>query len=145
MAKRLSVFQENMRRGRHFEAAERKGWRHFAKEHRHYEAVTAWASRRGRIDIKIDEHDGVVAIVEIKATDWDALKRASIGRTAQRHVRQVWRYINDHVENQAKEVCAGVVYKHEPKNRETRFRVEQILNDRFIQVAWRKERLGRQK
>jgi hypothetical protein len=59
-----------------------------------FEAATAWGSRHGRIDIRID--DGTdIAVVEIKATNWDRLKRGTIRRMALRHARQIWRYIDD--------------------------------------------------
>lgn len=133
-------FRANLLRGRRFEAEERAGWGHVAKQHIRLEAPTTWASKHGRIDIKIDEDDGSVAIVEIKATDWNALPSTRIRATAQRHARQVWRYVNDHVESQGKDVCAGIVYEHEPRLRAVRLLVEQLLNDRCLQVVWRKER-----
>ena len=138
----VSTFQENVRRGRRFEAEERAGWSHLPKQHIQWEASTTWASKRGRIDIKIDQRDGSAAIVEIKATDWDGLPPKRIRPTAQRHARQVWRYINDYVELQRKDVCAGVVYENEPSQDQVRALVEQVLNERFIQAVRRKGRLN---
>lgn len=73
----------------------------------------------------------------MKATDWDGLRPQNIRPIALRHARQVWRYINDLVETHGKSVFAGIVYEREPRNLEIRVQVEEILNGRFIQVAWR--------
>ncbi len=35
-------------------------------------------------------------------------------------------------------VFAGLVYEHEPRRTEVRLNVENVLNERFIQVVWRK-------
>ncbi len=134
-----SKFLGNVRRGRKFEAEERAGWNHIAKEHIKVESPTTWHSKRGRVDIKIDEGENYIAIIEVKGTDWDNLRPQRIRSTAQRHARQVWRYVDDHVENHGKEVCPALVYEYIPKDPSVRAEVEQILNDRFIQVVWRKE------
>ncbi len=133
-----SKFLEDVRRGRNFEAEERAGWSHIARQHIAFESATAWGLKRGRVDIKIDEDAGYIAVVETKATDWDNLKPHRIRPTAQRHARQVWRYIDDHVENRGKEVCPALVYEYEPKELPIRAEVEQILNNSLIQVVWRK-------
>ncbi len=134
---RSREFQEYCRRGRAFEAEERAGWGHIPREHIQFEAATAWGSRRGRIDIRID--DGTdIAVVEIKATNWDRLKRGTIRRTALRHARQIWRYIDDHVETQGKSVSPGIVYEYEPKDDAIRMEIERVINDRCVQVVWRK-------
>src|SRR3712207_1681335 len=86
-------FHDDIRRGRAFEADERAGWDHVAREHIAFESPTSFGDKRGRIDIKIDEGEDYVVVVEIKATDWDKLKRDRVRATAQRHARQIWRYI----------------------------------------------------
>jgi len=136
--RRRTKFRKDIERGRKFEGEERSGWAHLPKEHVKFEAKTTWGSRRGRIDMKIDDEGGSVAIVEIKATDWDSIKSNRVRATAQRHARQIWRYINDHVGTQEKDVCPAIVYEFEPKRPESRSLVEEILNDRMIQVVWRK-------
>ena len=134
-----SKFLENVRRGREFESEERAGWSHIAREHIKFESPTTWASRRGRVDIKVDEGESYIAIIEVKATLWDNLKPQSIRPTAQRHVRQIWRYADDQLENHGKEVCPALVYEYEPTDPSVRAEVEQILNDCLIQVVWRKD------
>jgi hypothetical protein len=132
-----SKFSENVRRGRRFEAEEKAGWNHIPVKRIHFEASTIWSSKRGRIDIKIDENDGSVTIIEIKSTNWDALSQHRIRCTSQHHARQLWRYINDYLLNQSMDVCAGIIYENEPNNRQVGILVEQVLNDQGIQVVWR--------
>ena len=67
-------FRNNIRRGRRFEAEEKAGWGHIAQTHIAFEASTSSGGKDGRIDIKIDEHLGYIAIVEVKATDWNKLR-----------------------------------------------------------------------
>jgi hypothetical protein len=131
-------FLERVQRGRRFEAEEHTGWAHIPKGQIQFEAKTRWQSKCGRIDILISEADGSASIIENKATDWDSLKPHRIMPTVKRHARQVWRYVNDFVEGQAKQVCPGIVYEREPKSRTLRAFIENELNEYAIQVVWRK-------
>jgi hypothetical protein len=133
-------FRSNIRRGRRFEAEEKAGWGHIAQKHIAFEASTSSGGKGGRIDIKIDENLGYIALVEVKATDWNKLRHHRIRPTAQRHARQVWRYAEDFVDSRGKDVCPAVVYEYEPKDSHIRAEVEQIFNDRMIQVVWRKKK-----
>lgn len=130
------------RRGRAFEAEERAGWDHVPREHIQFEVSTRWQSKRGRIDIRIDDGKDI-AVVEIKATDWDRLKPGTIRSTALRHARQIWRYIDDHVETQGRSVDPGIVYEFEPTDDAIRLEVERAINGRCVQVVWRKGRQAR--
>ena len=129
-------FRVDVARGRKFEVCERAEWAHEA-EKLDFEASTEWKDKSGRIDIKINEEDGSISIVELKATDWDRIKRSRIRTTALRHARQVWRYVNDAVLTESREVCAGVVYEREPSDEIVREEVEAALNERLLQVVWR--------
>jgi hypothetical protein len=111
-------FSENVQRGRRFEREKRAQWGHIPGQRVHIEARTEWKGKRGRIDIRIDEDDGSVSIIELKATDWDSVKPHRLRATAHRHARQVWRYINDHFAS-ATDVNPGIVYAQQPKHRQT--------------------------
>jgi Holliday junction resolvase-like predicted endonuclease len=132
-------FQKAVRRGRQFEAEERAGWSHIQASSLAVEAPSVWSGRRGRIDILVDDGSGLVAIVEIKATDWDAIKRGRIRETALRHTRQIWRYIDDYIENKQVEVSPGIVYPFPPRTAGVREIVEAALDERGIQCVWRHE------
>lgn len=136
---RSKRFIENIRRGRKFEREEKAGWKHIGMDREKFEAPTIWGSKSGRIDIKIDEGLPFIAIIEMKATDWNRISRTNIRSTVQRHARQIWRYIDDYVENRGRDVCPSLVYERPPRSDRVKTEIEGILNERFIQVVWRKE------
>ena len=131
-----NTFLRNVERGRRFEVAERASWAHEGGK-LGFEAPSDWKGKAGRIDIQIDESDGSISIIELKATDWDLIKRYRIRATALRHARQVWRYVNDAVIAKGKEVCPGVVYERQPSDDNVRLEVEEALHERCLQVVWR--------
>ncbi len=69
--------------------------------------TTAMTRRRGRIDIFVDELDGFVTVVEVKATNWDRIQPHNRQRNLASHRRQVWRYIEKYLDGDELEVCAG--------------------------------------
>ncbi len=93
-------------------------------------------ARGGRMDIYVDESEGYVSIVEIKATNWDAIKPRNIQRNLASHRRQVWKYIEKYCDGDGKDVCAGVIYPNEPKDQVLKERIEEYLNDYGLQVVW---------
>ena len=123
-------------RGRAFEAEERAGWARLDPASVGFEAPTAWKGRRGRVDILVDDDSGLVAIVEVKATNWDLIKPSRVRETALRHYRQRWRYIDDYVET--RQVSPGIVYPFAPRATERRSAVKEALDERFVQCVWRK-------
>ncbi len=137
-----SGFLNDVRCGREFEASEKARWSHISEDHIHFEAPTVLRARRGRVDIKIDEGLDYIAVIEIKATNWDRLAPARLRPTALRHARQIWRYVEDFLDTKGKEVCPALVYQFEPREPGIRKEVEEILNGRLIQVVWRKEHAG---
>jgi len=135
------VFQEfikRIKRGRKFEAWERSHWNSKLNSAREFEAPTQWEGKRGRVDIKLElKEDGSVVIVEIKATNWDKIKGSGVRSTALRHSRQIWRYIEDHLT--PLDVIPAIVYPSPPTTSGRKEQVEEILNERGIQVVWREE------
>ena len=135
------IFQEFIKRvnqGRKFEEWERSHWDSKLNSAREFEAPTRWAGKGGRVDIrlKLDE-DGSVVIIEIKATNWDKLKEHRIRPTALRHSRQIWRYIEAHLS--PLDVIPAIVYPSPPTVLGRKAQIEEILNERGIQVVWREE------
>ncbi len=97
--------------------------------------------RKGRIDIFVDDDSDVnhVAIVEIKASDWDRMKPKNVRRNALRQARQVWSYIDAQVELEGKDVSPGIIYPKRPLDIKRLEEIERILNNRGIQVVWHDE------
>ena len=92
--------------------------------------------RRGRMDIYVDESDCYVSIVEIKATNWDAIQPRNIQRNLASHRRQVWKYIEKYNDGDGQDVCAGVIYPNAPKCKKLKDRIEKYLNNYGLQVVW---------
>lgn len=131
-------FQKRVSRGRKFEEWERSHWNSELNSAAEFEAPTQWEGKRGRVDIRLKlEEDGHIVIVEIKATDWDRLKEHRLRPTALRHARQIWRYIEDHLSPM--DVTPAIVYPSPPAISGRKGQVEEILNERGIQVVWREE------
>jgi hypothetical protein len=135
------VFQEFLKRdqrGRKFEEWERSQWNSELNSAAEFEAPTSWKGKRGRVDIKLKlEEDGNIVIVEIKATEWDKLKEERVRPTALRHANQIWRYIDAHLT--PLDVTPAIVYPSQPQTPGRKELLEEILNERGIQVVWREE------
>ena len=92
--------------------------------------------RRGRIDIFIDKIDDFVSVVEIKATNWDAVKPRNRRKLLGSHRRQVLRYVDKYLDDDEVNVCAGIIYPRSPKSPGLKEEVEMHLNDHGLQVLW---------
>jgi hypothetical protein len=132
------TFRKRVRRGRKFEQWERKFWHEGVNKLAEFEVNTQWKGKRGRVDIRlIDAEEGHAVVVEIKATDWDAMKTNRVRPNALRHARQIWRYIEADLQQHS--VLPALIYPRSPKTPGRKHEVERILNDRLIQVVWRDE------
>lgn len=136
-----STFQEfikRVNRGRKFEEWERSHWNGKLNSAREFEAATEWKGKRGRVDIRLNlEEDGHIVIVEIKATNWDNIKENRVRETALRHARQIWRYIEAHLT--PLDVTPAIVYPARPLIPGRKEQIEEIFDERLIQVVWREE------
>jgi len=150
-------FLERIRQGRKFEAWEREQWNNELNSVRKTEVGTKWKGKAGRIDIRLqieedDEGRDTVVIVETKATNWDKIKDHRVRLTARKHVKQIWRYIEDVVNpreedhpNVKKEdliplrATAAVVYPAPPTIPDRKEMIEEIFEEEYIQVVWREE------
>lgn len=92
--------------------------------------------RRGRIDIFIDQINDFVTVVEIKATNWDAVKRKNRRKLLGSHRRQVLRYVDKYLDHDGVNVCAGIIYPRSPHCPGLREEVETYLNEHALQVVW---------
>ncbi len=130
-----------LRRGKWFERIVKADWRLGAEgDVLHEEAITLslraakhGKKRRGRMDMFIDETSGYVTIVEIKATDWDRVKRVT--RLLGSHRRQVWKYIDEFDVGRVN-ICPGLIYPTAPKQEGLKDRIEEYLNGWGLQVVW---------
>ncbi len=132
------TFQDDITRGREFERRVKADWKNLKDGVARFEAPTKYKGKKGRIDILIEELGDYVSIVEVKATDWDRVAPHRVRPNALRHARQIWRYIDKEVD-EGQGVCPGIIYPSPPTDLKVKLQVEEILNDRGIQVVWQDE------
>ena len=106
------------------------------------------SGRRGRVDVFVsdDDPEGSVAIVEIKATDWDRIKECNIRRNVRRQINQIWSYIESQIikgeyvpGGEGKAVCPGIIFPKRPKDKERMNRIEAMFFEEGIPVVWHDE------
>ncbi|MFZ5808804.1 MAG: hypothetical protein ACOY16_05930 [Chloroflexota bacterium] len=134
----IREFQKRIQRGRKFEAWERSFWSNGINSAAKFKEPTQWNGKRGRVDILLRmDDDGQVVIVEIKATDWDKIKKHRVKSYASQHARQIWRYIEAYLSPLC--VTPAIVYPYPPQTPGRKEEVEKILNERGIECIWREE------
>lgn len=110
--------------------------------------------RRGRVDVFVNDDDpkSSVAIVEVKATNWDKIRKKNIRRNVLRQIRQIWSYIESqilkgqHVKGgEGKDVCPGIIFPRRPKDRERMELIEQMFYEEGIPVVWHNETIEERK
>jgi hypothetical protein len=131
-----------LRRGKAFHKKIQKEWIETAQGKVWPEKTTErLTKRRGRIDILVDGYsdDKEVAVVEIKASDWDRMKPKAVRRNALRQVRQIWSYIDAQLDLEGNQVSPGIIFPKRPKDSERLKEIEEIFNEWGIQVVWHDE------
>lgn len=107
--------------------------------------VVKKTGRKGRVDVFVNDNDldGCIAIVEIKATDWDRMTHQAVRRNIRRHIRQVWGYIESQIDGEnyvstgeQKSVSPGIVFPKRPADIERCERIEELFFDEGIVVVW---------
>jgi len=99
--------------------------------------ITKPSGRAGRIDIHVDA-DGVVAVVEIKNSDWDAMKPNAVRRNARRYARQLWSYVEAELDD-GSSVSPGIVFPRRPKTPGRLEEIERLFDEEGIPVVWEDE------
>lgn len=133
---------ERLRRGKDFHKKIQNEWLETAQGVILPEkTIRRLTKRRGRIDIFVDDdsNEKHVAVIEIKASDWDRMKPKAVRRNALRQVRQIWSYIDAQLELEGKEVSPGIIFPKRPIDPERLKAIEQIFNDWGIQIVWHDE------
>jgi hypothetical protein len=88
------------------------------------------------MDVFVDGHSDLVAIVEVKSTNWDAVKSPNRSRLMTSHRRQVWTYIMKYIEEDHVDVSAGIIYPRSPRTAHLKEQIEDYFNEYAIQVVW---------
>ncbi|KAA3618538.1 MAG: hypothetical protein D8M58_21380 [Calditrichaeota bacterium] len=125
-------------RGKEFQEIVRKDFAENDKKSdlRFEEHLKLLNSKRGRLDIFIsDVGDGVVAIYEIKATNWDNIKTKNIKKNAWSHQHQLFKYVDMYVKDNI-DVCLGIIYPEPPQKEGLRETIENYLEKYGIPAYW---------
>ena len=140
---------DKLRRGKEFHRKVQEDWKREAEGTISSERVIKKPSgRRGRVDIFVDDDSkyGVVAIVEIKATDWDRMTEKAVRRNVQRQIKQVCNYIESQIiqgeyvrTGEGTDVCPGIIFPQHPKEEARKQWIEDKFNDEGIVVVWDNE------
>jgi hypothetical protein len=129
---------ERLKRGKAFHKDIQAEWEREAEgDVRSEQPIAKLSGRRGRIDVHVDDGD-VVAVVELKATDWDRMTPQAVRRNVRRQAAQVWQYVESQL-TEGKDVCPGVIFPCVPSEPERVRLIEGMFEEEGIQVVWRDE------
>ncbi len=90
------------------------------------------------MDIFVKSDNNLVAISEIKDSNWDAMTLTNVRRNVKRQALQIWNYIDAQLQS-GTDVSPGVIFKKRPKNRELMILIEKLFDDEGIPVVWEDE------
>ncbi len=138
---------ERLKRGKGFHKKIQAQWESEAEGSVFSERwVIKKTGRNGRVDIFVndDDPDGCIAIVEIKASDWDIMTKQAVMRNIRRQIRQVWGYIESQIDGEnyvstgeRKSVSPGILFPTKPKDVERLKLIERLFIEEGIVVVWR--------
>lgn len=107
--------------------------------------ITKSTGRKGRIDIFIsDSGDNLVAVAEVKDSDWDKMTDSAVRRNVRRQIRQVWNYIESQLKTK-KDVSPGIIFPKQPKDKERMKLIESMFEEEGIPVVWQDETIEERK
>ena len=79
-----------------------------------------------------------VAVVEIKASDWDRMTPCAVRRNARRQIRQIWSYVEAELEDAAG-VSPGIIFSTTPADPTRKAMIEEMFAEDCIAVVWHDE------
>ena len=95
-------------------------------------------NKMGRINIHIEADNKLVAVVELKNSDWDGMTTESVKRNLKHQAKQIWSYIESQLSN-GKDVSPGIIFPKKPKNPDKLKLIELFFEEEFISVVWEDE------
>lgn len=137
---------EQLLRGKIFHKKIQKSWMETAQGKTMLErGILKQSGRKGRVDVFVDDEnpEGNVAIVEIKASDWDKMTDSAVCRNIRRQIKQIWDYIESQIlkgeyvpTGEGKSVCPGIIFSKRPKDKNRMKLIEDLFWEEGIQVVW---------
>jgi hypothetical protein len=107
--------------------------------------VTKSSGRKGRIDVFVDDDgDKLVAVAEVKASDWDKMTDSAIKRNIRRQIKQIWDYVDSQLAEK-KDVSPGVIFPKRPEDKARLKLIEELFEEEGIPVIWQDETIEERK
>ena len=138
-----------LKRGKAFHKLIQAEWHKEAEgEVKSERVVTKKSGRRGRVDVFVNTtvSDGCIAIVEIKASDWDKMSDKAVRRNVRRQIRQIWSYIESQIlgpdyvpTGEHKSVSPGIIFPRRPMDKKRMELIESMFEEEGIPVVWHDE------
>lgn len=130
---------KRLRKGRAFHGEVQAEWQRTADgDVTSEKGIVKPSGRPGRIDIHVDVEDGLVAVVEIKDSDWNAMSEKAVRRNIRRYAKQVWDYIDAEVGDDVS-VSPGMIFPRRPSDASRLHLIEDLLLEQGIPVVWQDE------
>ena len=129
---------ERLRRGKSFHRHVQADWETGEGEIVSEKPVVKPSGRRGRVDVFVAVDDRLVAIAEIKYSDWDAMTESAARRNVKRQARQIWDYIDSQLAL-GRDVSPGVIFPKRPESASRLALVETLFDAEGIPVVWYEE------
>lgn len=137
-----------LQKGKKFHKEVQKDWKQNAEgiDVKPEKPITKPSGRQGRIDIHVETVvDNLAAVVEIKASDWDAMKdEVAVRRNVNRQARQIWEYIESQLEK-GLDVSPGVIFPERPRDAARMKLIEELFDEQGIPVVWEDETIEERK
>jgi hypothetical protein len=135
----------HLRRGKEFHKKIQKEWHKSAEGDVETEkSMTKPSGQKGRMDIFVKSDETLVAIAELKASDWDAMTSAALRRNVRRQAHQIWNYIESQLEL-GRDVSHGVIFPKRPKDPDRIKLIERLFEKEGIPVVWEDESIAERK
>lgn len=94
---------KQLRKGKEFHKKIQKEWHSDAEGGvETEESITKPSKRKGRMDIFVKDDESLVAVEEIKTSNWDAMTPTAVRKNVMRQANQVWDYIESQLELQGR-------------------------------------------
>lgn len=136
---------KRLKEGKAFHKKIQKEWAKTAEgDVKAEKSVTKPNGRKGRADLFVKCDGALVAIVEIKTSNWDAMTLDAVRRNVKRQARQIWDYIESQLELK-KEVSPGIIFPKRPKALNRLNLIEQLFDEEGIPVVWQDETISERK
>jgi hypothetical protein len=107
--------------------------------------ITKLTGRKGRIDVFVtDRGSNLVAVAEVKASNWEKMTDLAVRRNVRRQIKQIWDYIESQLKTE-KDVSPGIIFPKRPKDDKRMRLIEDLFEEEGIPVVWQDETIEERK